>query len=618
MKILILNNLFNTPTKGDFVFIKKLLKFYQKRRLINLINCIEKKSSEDTEICLINYFEEHIDTKKNFNVQFLSDFRTELNRREYQDIVKKVKSNTKNINKLFQENINKLKIFSFNKIPFNDLLEIHLIRFFNKYSGDLKLINYHISTRNYDKIILFDCNPYFLNFFRAGVKKKKIEYYNNRIYDFSQKLLKKFELIRFQITKIGNALIKRSSKLMIDKKKNNILIIANSRNQYSAIKPIYIKLKRNPNINPIIYSQKFYLRLDKLTQFFQYINHNKKIWNNHFSKICKGMGLYSNLMRAFYKDELFFLLSIIFNEYFNLTNIFRKIRPKLVTISNESRVESKLASKLSSLKSIPNIYIPHASVPLVGELICKKDYYFSALWGEKDKEFYINLGMPNNKLIVTGNPKFESLYQHGVKKIEKVYDMFDKQVYEFNDNEVNILLATSPFDEASKKKLIIHVVDALKELKLIDNLIIKLHPSESGLFHKNVVKNLEDNPIIIRDYNVLELIKSSDILISCMSSIILEAMIVGVPVILAEFVNLGFTFIQPYAFTNKQFLRVAVTPQSLIEHIKELTHDKGKFNEYSNNLRESSKLFSFYDKANPTTEKIMNLILKIINKNSLE
>lgn len=615
MKILILNNLFNNSEPDRFIIFKRLLNFYQKRKIKNLINSIIEKSQIKIDIDIINYPEENLNLDKNCNVHLFSEMRNKLSEIEYQDIIKNVKQNTKKINIKFQENLQKLKIFNFKSIPLGDLLEIHLIRFINNYSGDIQLIKHLIMTKEYEKIILLDCDPDFLYFFLEHVKNKKIEYYNNKLIILFQYFFKKLKLISLLIRKIIKSLIGGYKKITLDSNyKRNILLIANSRNHYHSIKPVYKELKKHTSLNPIIYSQKNQFPLAKLTEYFKFIIRSKRNWSVYFDKICNDMGIYSNLIRAFYGDELYLILSKTFNEYYNLVKIFTKITPILVTISNESLFESKLATKFFKLKKIPTIYIPHASVPIVGEVICKKDYTYSALWGEQDINYYLNLGMPKERFIITGNPKFEKFYMFDVKRLNRVHDMFDKRVYEFNDKKITIILATSPYDNASKRRLIETVADALKQLKLIDDLIIKLHPSESGLFHRKIIKNLDIKPIIVRDYNILELLKSSNILISCVSSIILEAMIIGTPIIQANFLNLGFTYIQPYGFTNEQYLRVANTSKALIEHIKELTQDKESYIEYSNKLRESSERFSFFDKNYPPTKKIVDLILKIIKE----
>ena len=190
--------------------------------------------------------------------------------------------------------------------------------------------------------------------------------------------------------------------------------------------------------------------------------------------------------------------------------------------------------------------------------------------------------------------------------------MFSNRIYKFNPNRKTIILATTRFDDASVEKLIQTVVKTLKKLNLIDNLIIKIHPADSGYLHKSIIDKLDVNPFIIRDDNLLKLMKSCDVLITCYSSIALEAMIIGTPVIEARFVNLGFTFIEPYAFFSKEFVKVAESQESLMRIIKELMTNEETLLEYSKELQEKSKLFSFYDENDPPTDKIIKLILKTI------
>jgi CDP-glycerol glycerophosphotransferase (TagB/SpsB family) len=614
LKILILNNFFNKSSQYSFRIIRKGLLTYQRIKLFNLLDKLRNEYNKDFEIEIINYNENELNIKELKKVSSLSAYRTKLSKKEYLSIVKKIKSNTKNININFLNNLNKLKVFNIGGIQFSDLLEIHLIRFFNLYSGEIELIKKIITTSKFDKIILYNCNPYFLAFFQEINKKNKIiEIYNDKISWYVERILRTWTFIWNLIRKLGNDLIGRGKRLVPCKSKKNIILIANSKNHLNSVEPIYRELKKSKKINPILYSQKYYLSLFNLTNYFRFLGQTSRNWIKYHKKICSNIGIYSNLMNFFFVKELPILFTIIFNEYQNISKIIRQVNPLLVSISNQFRVESKLVEKYCKLKNIPTIYIPHAGVPMVGEVVCKKDFSYLIMWGEYDINYYLNLGMDRNKLIITGNPRFEHFYKNEIDKLKGVKDMFSNRIYQFNSKSKTILLATSPYDDASKEKLIKTVINSLKKINLLDNLIIKLHPAESGLIQKHIVKNLKVNPIIIRDYNLLELIKSCDIVISSISSLILETMIIGTPIILADFINLGFMYIQTYAFTDEKFIKVAVTEDSLTKTIKELIENEDKFLEYSKKIKESSKLFSFYDENDPPIKKIINLILKNIN-----
>jgi len=619
ISILIFANLFTKELPPYLRFLKKWIISFNKIKLNSLIGNLSKIYSKNVEIKLINHHETKFNLKNIKNEYVLGELRQELNRDEYANIVSHIKKNTRTLILHLTRNMSELNSFNFGTTKIVDLLEIHLIRFLNQNFGDIELINAYIKRENPRKIIFFNCNRDIIKIFKKPLSNINTHYYNNKLNTIITKFLNEMLFIRFNLMRIIIGYLNKYKKLNFPLNKTNVIFIVNTINHFKSIKPIYQGLKGIKDINPIFYVQKNHLPINNLSKYYNFLRGYLSNWKRNQNKIYQEMGVFHNLLRYFYDIELRYLLSQIFNEYSQLSKVFHKEDISVVTISNQNVVKSKVAAIFFKLINIPTIYIPHASVPIDEQIMFKKHLSYLALWGEKDIEFYKNqLGMVSEKLIITGNPAFESFYTKTLKEINEVNDMFSNRIYKFNIDEFNILLATNTYDLASNKELLTTTVNSLKKLNLIENLIVKLHPSETGLNYKPIFKSLKVNPIMVRDYNILELIKSSDLLISCISSITLETMIIGTPVIQADFVNLDFMFIQPYAFTNDRFIRVANTSKSLTEHIKELSQSKENFIEYSNKLKESSKLFSSYVENEPPTKKIINLILKIINKNSLQ
>jgi len=615
LKILIFNSLFNEELKGSFKSIKKLKVYINDLKLNKYINKLKKEKDEIPEIELISYHNTKIHFNGVKNQTLLADCRHNLTHSEYFDIVKKVKATTKQININFLNNLKKLKAFQIGGIEIGDLLEIHLIRFFNPYIGEIELVKTLINSKYYDKVLFYNCNPYFLKFFMGLNKnKRKIMIYNDTFSVFADKSFRILHFFNFLLRKISQSLHKKKYMFHISEKRPSVILVANSKNHLNSIRPVYKQLRKNPLIDPSIYAQKFYLAILTLLKYSKFMIHVLASWKYYLEKICENMGIAKNLMEFFREKELYILLTMVFNEFQHLDKYFRKKKPSAVTISNELRLESKLITKFCKMKDIPTIYIPHAGVPIEGEVVSKKDFTYLTLWGEYDTNYYLNLGMEKKNLVVTGNPRFESFFNSKIKKLKEIKDMFSDKVYKFNTNKKTIILATSPFDRASIEKLIKVVVNTLRDLNLIENLIIKIHPRDTGLLHKEITSRLNVNPVIVRDYNILELTNSCDILISCQSSVILETMIIGKPIILAEFVNLGFMYIEPYAFTSKDFVKVAENEETLKIFLMKLIENQAEFLNYSEDLKEKSKIFSFYDKKEPPTQKIINLILNIVKE----
>jgi UDP-N-acetylglucosamine:LPS N-acetylglucosamine transferase len=225
------------------------------------------------------------------------------------------------------------------------------------------------------------------------------------------------------------------------------------------------------------------------------------------------------------------------------------------------------------------------------------------------------MGVPKHNIEVTGIPRYEYFYKQEVNRLNEIRDIFNKRSYVFKENEVSILLTTNPIDDISNERIITNVVNSLKELDLIENLIIKLHPRENGSIHKRILKKLNVSPIVIKDYKILDTIKSCDLLLSQKSTTILEAMLVGTPLILLDFINKSFKETSKYQFLDEQYVITVKDQDTLTEKIDQLISNKSLRRTYIENLKDISQEFLFYDPKAPPIHKITKLILKIV-KNS--
>ncbi|GAH08937.1 unnamed protein product, partial [marine sediment metagenome] len=154
--------------------------------------------------------------------------------------------------------------------------------------------------------------------------------------------------------------------------------------------------------------------------------------------------------------------------------------PSLVIITNDVNKEGRLHAKYCKLNNIPTIYIPHAANPINEEIITKTDVSFLTVWGEKDKEYFLNKGEKEDKVVVVGTPRYNNLFKGTVKHLTEINDMFTNRRYKFDPKKSTILLTTNPISNKSNEKILKTVIKCLKELNLVDNLIIKLHPAENG------------------------------------------------------------------------------------------------------------------------------------------
>ena len=625
MKVLILDDVFGTSKFFKIITSKLWYRFflyYKKLKLGSLVKKILEENGKNIEIEIITNSYRRIYSNKNIKTSFFSEYRTKLNREEFFKIRSKSVKTTKQILINLINNLNILKTFHIKNIPIAKLLEFNLATFFKGIFDEFQLLEKIIQCNKNNRIILFDYNINFLNFFKYLNKKfKNIEIYKDSI------LKKNFSMHKWFLTKYFFNLIRISLKnffledkksiFFFNKKKKSLIFIYSSSVQYESIDPIYDHLKKDKNLLLLYYVDKSFISLNKITEILKFLFQIKQVWQKNQDKIFNNLEYdalkLNEILNDFFNFELLCRIVRLFINLFHIKQYFKSFPPSIVILADELRAESRLYAKFCRLKSIPTIYITHGNIPHYPELSSKYDFKFIAVPGEYDKNYLIKRGELEKKIIVTGRPRYGDFYKGKIKKINEVKDMFKNEIYKFDPSKNTILFATSPVDYKSREIIFSMVVNSLKKLNLIDRLIIKIHPREDGVLYKNILQDLNINPVIIKDYDLFQLIISSDLYLSRISATILEALITGTPVILLDLVNLGSLYTGTYPFCEEDNLIKVKDKKSLIKEINGLITNKNHYLNYKKNLKLISDKYSFFDDKMSSIEIIINLIYKIIH-----
>ncbi len=156
---------------------------------------------------------------------------------------------------------------------------------------------------------------------------------------------------------------------------------------------------------------------------------------------------------------------------------------------------------------------------------------------------YLSMGVPADKVFVTGQPRFDLI---GQKKYDRKRFMAELGVPE--DKGI-VVLATQPlgsfWTEGDREEFINTVISALSEFPE-KQLVIKLHPGEKmAEYQQMLAKMEEDRAIICQKIDLYELLHACDLLMTVHSTVALEAMLLNKPVIT---INLtGKPDLMPYA-----------------------------------------------------------------------
>jgi len=147
------------------------------------------------------------------------------------------------------------------------------------------------------------------------------------------------------------------------------------------------------------------------------------------------------------------------------------------------------------------------------------------------RKAYISMGGSPEKIFVTGQPRFDLLYQ---KQLDE--DQLKSELGIPKDKGL-ITLATQPspslriWGEGLYERVVTAVARAMAKFPE-KQLILKLHPAETGVECRQILNQIGySQAIICQDVDIHQLLNASDLLIAVHSTVALEAMLLDKPVI---------------------------------------------------------------------------------------
>lgn len=193
---------------------------------------------------------------------------------------------------------------------------------------------------------------------------------------------------------------------------------------------------------------------------------------------------------------------------------------------------NRLLVACGNSRGLKTIEIQHgtlANLPYLVSPISQK----LCVWGRAGKEFYLKRKIEKKRIHIVGD-----FYLEGLKKSSPERTVNLKKALGLNLSKPTILFASQPFIEISSldsplKTLDIFeaVVELSQEVREAE-FLVKFHPSEKADIKRKILKERGYKNILIAEKGLVsELLSISQVLITFCSSIVIEAAILGVPII---------------------------------------------------------------------------------------
>ena len=364
--------------------------------------------------------------------------------------------------------------------------------------------------------------------------------------------------------------------------------------------------------NPSSAKMKFkYVSLLHLRFIRKYLN-NSRIKNLLLKDLKTPMKDY-----AYFLTKKAFLEEII-KALYTMKNFEKGIELsqfKVILINNEFGPSGKSINYVCKNYGIPVYFVPYCGIVRRDSDVTPRLSNFISVDGELDKEYLTKKGVDEQKILVRGSPKYELLLNKSFQPLREIADHFTSKKHLIIKEKFKILLTTTTFKEEFNAIILRSILSVLKKMENIQ-LIIKLHTKQYGKLKIKILREMKCNAVIVKEVDILEIIKTADILLTEESSVILDSMVVGTPIICIDFINKGVAYSAKHVYNNEKFIIIVHDEQNLFQKLNELINSPSKVKEYKNSLKNSLKKILYHKENYSPAQQIVADIKKIINYNN--
>ena len=207
----------------------------------------------------------------------------------------------------------------------------------------------------------------------------------------------------------------------------------------------------------------------------------------------------------------------------HIHTLFQRYMYFLVTYSSAEKNFMKYTKNI-----LYDMYKSFTTYDLSGHYGCTK----ITTTGDYAKKILVHDNIDPNKIVVTGNPKFDNIINKQYTP-DIIYDLLN-----IPPNKKIISFLTSSCVEHGIWTVRMREIFAKSVVKAVDSipkdtqLVIKIHPMEDLTVYQKIIGEYNQEIILCKDIDLYELINASELIMSWFSTAALEAMMFDKPVII--------------------------------------------------------------------------------------
>jgi len=372
----------------------------------------------------------------------------------------------------------------------------------------------------------------------------------NRAYDYFKYLIEKYKVdikkVLFLLIRIKNLRIKNIISDKSALKEPTFFV-----NNHRVIRPVVEKILEERKANIIFFNTDFksferYIKKDYWVSMFFEFKIEKDIRNKVKKNQKQIMSAWNRLVSSgdfrnrFVYNNIFFWgiieekLRYFWTRRFRwaiknietLREIIKESRVKRTVVWNDILEPGRTMISVSRQLEIPSLLIQDG-IYVGGIRVGEKLYADKiAVWGEASKKQVMKWGNSESRIFITGNPEYDKVINVKSASTEnkgkmivfvtQMVDYYSSRSTDTNEQIIDILYFTMKRIGRSR-------------------LVIKVHPGEKVRKYQALIKNRNyENVKVIKKIDLFALLKKCSILITHSSTVALEAMILGKPVMIVN------------------------------------------------------------------------------------
>jgi len=249
--------------------------------------------------------------------------------------------------------------------------------------------------------------------------------------------------------------------------------------------------------------------------------------------------IYQNIfLLDFFKDTFSFCFKYSFDKLIRYTEVTKRViqveKPDVIVVMDDRSSFGKAVVRTCDLVGVPTLIVQHGAhsdQPHYGPTYATK----MSVYGNFTRRVLVKKGVSPEKIVLTGAPQWDELIlEQGIPR-----ERFCRQMGLVKNKGIILLSTAIVFDRDVGKKLVAGVINAVREFPQMQ-LLIRAHPSQSEpvSLYKAIADEIGVSDVVVfkkpHDYDS---IRACDILITQYSTVAIDAMIAGKPVITINLTN---------------------------------------------------------------------------------